>query len=282
MILSLESGEGMRISGHHHHGHRRGHAAAAAAGAAVGGLAFDLLIAVTPRGDDASAAYAEAAGIATLVQPTAAGLTDLWNKVVQHCLAHKYSHCFLANNDVLVGAGAVGAMATALDSRQLDLAIPFTRHGAGTLQLDAYSAQYGKKAADIEPSAQAADALLDSSLSWQRLQIALLAQRPQTHVRVKKYMAYFFGMRADWIRANLLGDGSQRLWNDTRWKNYAQEENTPPARMGGVRGAYVYHFRGSTLDSASCKNGWLDCATWQTNHRPDMESGWWKAEPEGL
>jgi hypothetical protein len=46
------------------------------------------------------------------------------------------------------------------------------------------------------------------------------------------------------------------------------------ARMGGAKGAYVHHFRGGTLDSASCKNGFLDCATWQENHRPDTPSDW--------
>jgi len=100
---------------------------------------------------------------------------------------------------------------------------------------------------------------------------------------IKGWMAFFFGMRTDWVRENLLADGSQRLWNDTRWKNYAQEKNLPPgARLGALRNAYVHHFRGGTLDSASCKNGWLDCAVWQQDHRPDMESQWWTAKTDGL
>jgi hypothetical protein len=43
--------------------------------------AFDFVLAVTPRDDDASDAFARAAGLATLVQPEAVGLTDLWNLV---------------------------------------------------------------------------------------------------------------------------------------------------------------------------------------------------------
>lgn len=27
--------------------------------------------------------------------------------------------------------------------------------------------------------------------------------------------------------------------------------------------SFVFHFRGSTLEAGPCKNGWLDCATWQ-------------------
>ena len=87
---------------------------------------------------------------------------------------------------------------------------------------------------------------------------------------------------------NLLPDGSGRLWNDTRWKNYGQEKHlndfarTRPARVVGLRHAYVYHYRGGTLDSRNCKNGWLDCATWQTNHRPDMASKWWTPEKNGV
>jgi hypothetical protein len=42
---------------------------------------FDFLLAVTPRGDDASDAFARTAGIATFVQPEAVGLTNLWNLV---------------------------------------------------------------------------------------------------------------------------------------------------------------------------------------------------------
>ena len=38
---------------------------------------------MTPRDDDASDAFARAGGIATLVQPSAVGLTDLWNRVVR-------------------------------------------------------------------------------------------------------------------------------------------------------------------------------------------------------
>ena len=99
----------------------------------------------------------------------------------------------------------------------------------------------------------------------------------------KGWMAFFFGMNAAWARESLLQDGSGRLWNDTRWKNYAQEKNIPPTtRIVAARQAYAYHFRGSTLDSASCKNGWLDCAVWQVNHRPDMASEWFKPADHGL
>ena len=70
---------------------------------------------------------------------------------------------------------------------------------------------------------------------------------------------------------------------DTRWKNYAQEKNIPEAtRIVAARNAYVFHFRGGTLDSANCKNGWLDCATWQVDHRPDMASEWFSPEAMGL
>jgi hypothetical protein len=47
-------------------------------------------------------------------QATPKGLTDLWNQVLSRCLAGGYDHCFLANNDVLVGSGTVGAMVSAL------------------------------------------------------------------------------------------------------------------------------------------------------------------------
>jgi hypothetical protein len=98
-------------------------------------------------------------------------------------------------------------------------------------------------------------------------------------------MAFFFGMNTDFIRANLLGDHSGRLWNDTRWKNYNQEkslEDRTHLTPVGVQNAFVFHFRGSTLEPGPCKNGWLDCATWQTNHRPDMDSPWWKEKAAGL
>mmetsp|Transcript_8239 Transcript_8239/g.12580 ORF Transcript_8239/g.12580 Transcript_8239/m.12580 type:complete len:107 (-) Transcript_8239:25-345(-) len=39
--------------------------------------------------------------------------------------------------------------------------------------------------------------------------------------------------------------------------------------VGHVTDAYVYHFRGGTLPARLCKNGRLDCATWQRNHRAD-------------
>ena len=90
-------------------------------------------------------------------------------------------------------------------------------------------------------------------------------------------------MNAAWARASLLPDNSGRLWNDTRWKNYAQEKNLPlTTRIVAARQAFAFHFRGGTLDSASCKNGWLDCAVWQVNHRPDMASEWFKPDEHGL
>ena len=58
--------------------------------------------------------------------------------------------------------------------------------------------------------------------------------------------------------------------------NYGQESHLKDTHkemsITGCYNSYAYHFRGSTLLSAACKNGWLDCAPWQKNHRPDMVS----------
>jgi hypothetical protein len=290
-----------------------------------GERAFDLMLAVTPRGEDASAAAAAAAGIPALVQAVVTegvshgtkGLTDLWNTVVKHCLKEGYKHCFIANNDILVGSATVSVLVSALESGFADLVLPLTRRGAGTGDLE----QYGD-----DSTALARNDFLDSPLSWQRLQLGLLPKRQSNHVAAaqgatsethtatlrgghrrrrrlkgsklhdgiidkanlvarpaKGWMAFFFGMNAAWARASLLPDGSGRLWNDTRWKNYAQEKNLPSTtRIVAARQAYAHHFRGGTLDSASCKNGWLDCAVWQVHHRPDMASEWFKPNEQGL
>ena len=50
----------------------------------------------------------------------------------------------------------------------------------------------------------------------------------------------------------------------------------------GVFNSFVFHFRGSTLEPGPCKNGWLDCASWQANHRPDMDSAWFSSKEAGL
>ena len=49
--------------------------------------------------------------------------------------------------------------------------------------------------------------------------------------------------------------------------------STPPhpaQNIAGCLNSFAYHYRGSTLVSGACKNGWLDCAPWQKHHRPDM------------
>jgi len=54
-------------------------------------------------------------------------------QVLSHCLALGYSQCFLANNDVLIGPGTVGALSSALATGGADLAVPLTRKGAGDI-----------------------------------------------------------------------------------------------------------------------------------------------------
>ena len=313
------SGSVGREHGHHNH-HRDGgrrrlsHTPQEARNGIALESGFDIMLAVTPRDGDTSEGFARAAGVPVLVQPYARGLTDLWNLVLRHCLNRGYENCFIANNDVLVGSGTVGVMVSALQGKSgADLAIPLTRRGAGTYDLDQYSSIYqaNKQQRDPKVPVNANDNFLDSPSSFQRIQVNLLPPNikpssirafggnhvlrtaPNTDASAstvdlvarpaKGWMAFFFGMRASWVAANLLPDGSGRLWNDTRWKNYAQEKNLPPTvKIAASQQAYVHHFRGGTLDSANCKNGWLDCATWQEGHRPDMASEWFKPEDEGL
>ena len=332
-LLSLEATSAYHEGGHRGNGGSRRRRLSVhedgSSDQSTGNAAFDLMLAVTPRGDDASAEAVGSAGIPSITQEVVKegesqgtkGLTDLWNSVVKHCLQEGYVHCFIVNNDVLIGSGTVSVMVSALESRSADLVLPLTRRGAGTGDLE----QYG--------GSGNSDAFVDSPLSFQRLQLGLLpkhlshhssvagghkqnnerrttalndsaikqrqrrrqlrnskiqddAQHEKAHFAArpaKGWMAFFFGMNAAWARASLLNDNSGRLWNDTRWKNYAQEKNLPPTtRIVAARQAFAYHFRGGTLDSASCKNGWLDCAVWQVNHRPDMASEWFKPNEHGL
>ena len=69
---------------------------------------FDFMLAVTPRGKDQSDEFTRAAGIATIVQPKAVGLTDLWNQVIKLGISEGRKYIFITNNDVLVGDGSVG------------------------------------------------------------------------------------------------------------------------------------------------------------------------------
>ena len=45
------------------------------------------------------------------------------------------------------------------------------------------------------------------------------------------FMAFFWGVKTEWVKAHLLPDGTGRLFNNTRWMNYGQEahlKNTHP------------------------------------------------------
>ena len=77
---------------------------------------FDFMLAVTPRGKDQSDEFARAAGIATIVQPKAVGLTDLWNQVVKLGISEGRKYIFIINNDVLVGDGSVGDSCSCLSA----------------------------------------------------------------------------------------------------------------------------------------------------------------------
>ena len=52
------------------------------------------MLAVTPREDDPTAEFAEAAGIPVLRQGIAKGLTDLWNQVRTECYREKSPSVF--------------------------------------------------------------------------------------------------------------------------------------------------------------------------------------------
>ena len=70
------------------------------------------------------------------------------------------------------------------------------------------------------------------------------------------------------------------------WMNYGQEtelkERNHHMEILGAQNAFAYHYRGGTLPAGPCKNGWLDCASWQVGHRPDMKSTWWDPSAVGL
>ena len=53
---------------------------------------FDFILAVTPRDDDTTVAYARAAGFDILEQGEALGLSDLWNKVIDSLIRESQVH----------------------------------------------------------------------------------------------------------------------------------------------------------------------------------------------
>ena len=243
---------------------------------------FDFMLAVTPRDNDQSDAFTRAAGIPTLVQPKPIGLTDLWNLVVKRGLADGRRNLFIINNDVLLGDGGIASMVSALETSGADLVVPSTRFGAGQTNCPLYeqSARAKGKKAEL-------DSFISSPANYRRVQMELLNDRVigdhLTARGVPTFMAFCFGLRLDWAKKHLLSDG--RLWNDTRWKNYNQEKSLMESanpRVEVALNSFVYHFRGSTLEPGPCKNGWLDCATWQTGHRPDMASPWFKPDRDLL
>ena len=61
---------------------------------------MDIMLAVTPRGTDTTAAFALAAGLRVLRQPAADGLTNLWNMALQYAMEQGYARIIIANNDV--------------------------------------------------------------------------------------------------------------------------------------------------------------------------------------
>ena len=61
---------------------------------------MDIMLAVTPRGADTTAAFALAAGLRVLRQPAADGLTNLWNMALQYAMEQGYARIIIANNDV--------------------------------------------------------------------------------------------------------------------------------------------------------------------------------------
>lgn len=210
---------------------------------------------------------------------------------------------FFSLKQLLLGSGSLSSLANALQeskssSISVDVALPATRHGAGAIDLECYSDTGAERGISdkVPHKVSLDDSFINSPLSFQRLQFALdrsLQPYEESTLRpigkpIKSWMAFCFGLRMAWVRNSLMPDGSKRLFNDTRWKNYAQEKHLNdyakgrPAKIVALRHAYVYHYRGGTLDSRNCKNGWLDCATWQQNHRPDMASKWWDPKKDGI
>ena len=127
------------------------------------------------------------------------------------------------------------------------------------------------------------DNFLSSPANALRVQQSLFPDHSKNinSLRLSSFMAFCFGLRLDWVRGHLLRDGSGRLWNNTRWKNYNQEKaliESENPRIEASLGSYIFHYRGSTLEPGPCKNGWLDCAMWQNGHRPDMASPWFKPD----
>ena len=63
--------------------------------------------------------------------------------------------------------------------------------------------------------------------------------------------------------------GARALWNASEHMNFGQEadlkERTKLPTLLHT-GVFVHHYRGQTL--GLCKNGQVDCATWQVGHKP--------------
>ena len=62
---------------------------------------------------------------------------------------------------------------------------------------------------------------------------------------------------------------ARALWNASEHMNFGQEadlkERTKLPTLLHT-GVFVHHYRGQTL--GLCKNGQVDCATWQVGHKP--------------
>lgn len=75
---------------------------------------FDVLF-IDDHSEDGSVETLRALGYAVIPKLKASGLTDSWNLGYSHFLKYNYETLFLANNDVLIPDGAIGAMQTLLE-----------------------------------------------------------------------------------------------------------------------------------------------------------------------
>ena len=70
---------------------------------------FDVLF-IDDHSEDGTVEKLRALGYAVLSKKSALGLTDSWNFGYSHFLKYGYKMLFLANNDVLVPDGSIGAI----------------------------------------------------------------------------------------------------------------------------------------------------------------------------
>jgi len=239
--------------------------------------AFDLVVGVSPFPGDNTAAFLEAAGIFVLRQPTALGLSDLWNRIVRFAFTdHNYAHLIISNNDVLIPPGSVGATTTLLDLMPRKIATVLSQKGGATESL-------GNKMSPLESAAEDAVAFAEHPLNYRAVQALLTGSMvdcsKQTnelsvpYLERKSFVGFFWGITSELAKGLLLEDGSGRLFNTTARLNFGQEAELMDRLNGGAQvtlnvAAYVHHFRGQTL--GGCQNGHRDCAQWQVGHHADQ------------